>query len=911
MARAAESRYLSNQSKKGFSVSSPQVPPLLPYDLIVATRGMRLSTSLALLSLTAQASDVTIEFGNGKVRVQSLSRTAVRVEPQGPRGFEDRTTFAISSRPSGLSGDGLKVLNQTSTEAYVGNEFYTVFVNYTGSSNSTPAPGTCSTYEDKDVQSPVRTAKYPDGVKAKDAGECCSICNADKECTSYVFATGGLLEGTCWPLVSFNGFQSGSAKDRVAGCTSSGCAPASRVFSEVRVTLPDGRVAWSLSGQPDGTVLNNLNWPAPGTAVGYAFEDRPRFFAPEWGPTPIPDGTKVDPDLVATNGYDFRNDISGDFYIFLFPETESAGGEPNAAWNAARQECLGMIGSAPLLPDYAYGTWFTWWHPYTEDEAKGEIERWDSDDLPLDIWALDMNWRNSPRRHTKEGYSKDDNHYYNKPNTDLFPDFGNNGTGWFDYLKEKGLRTYFNDHPFPADLGKAYQTTKDEVSFRWDGLTHWLSKGLTFWWFDANWAFSIPPPQVPYGGSGDGPSWQGMTNRVWGSHVYYTTIEMFNKNNPDRQHTAPAQRPMSLTKYADANMHPGLVQHQHMAQHRYPVWWTGDGVSLQASVQSMVDSGLYDMKPFVHSDCGGDYRGLVGGDLVRWASHCALGTILRFHGSQHQPWSYDNATEDSIRDYIKMRYKVMPSLIAAGQQATATGWPIVVRGDMFWPGMPGADSNEQYLFLNDTLVAPIWDSIKNVTSRDVWIPPGQWQDAWDGSTVTGPKNMTVSQPYERIPMWHRVGGLVVTTESTARRVDSQDWSSLTLEAFVPGASAAVAAERAVYPRNATEPSHRVLMARAEGEAAISFKIVQEAASADAQAWLVRLHLRPGQRVTSATLDGKPVALTHLPPRGHADGPHFPFLGEGSRPAQNAGTVTEIRLAAASNGSRSLEVQLAE
>ena len=29
---------------------------------------------------------------------------------------------------------------------------------------------------------------------------------------------------------------------------------------------------------------------------------------------------------------------------------------------------------------------------------------------------------------------------------------------------------------------------------------------------------------------------------------------------------------------------------------------------LQASVESMVDSGVYDFKPYVHSDCGGDYR---------------------------------------------------------------------------------------------------------------------------------------------------------------------------------------------------------------------------------------------------------------------------------------------------------------
>jgi hypothetical protein len=85
-----------------------------------------------------------------------------------------------------------------------------------------------------------------------------------------------------------------------------------------------------------------------------------------------------------------------------------------------------------------------------------------------------------------------------------------------------------------------------------------------------------------------------------GSHLYYTTVEVYNKMNPTRSHTAPMDRPMALTKYADANMHPGEVQHQHPAHHRYPVWWTGDGVDLEASVESMVDSGVYDFKPYVY-----------------------------------------------------------------------------------------------------------------------------------------------------------------------------------------------------------------------------------------------------------------------------------------------------------------------
>ncbi len=50
-----------------------------------------------------------------------------------------------------------------------------------------------------------------------------------------------------------------------------------------------------------------------------------------------------------------------------------------------------------------------------------------------------------------------------------------------------------SDHPFPV----ADQTTPNEVAFRWNGLSEWMAKGLTYWWFDHNWGFSIPPPNTP------------------------------------------------------------------------------------------------------------------------------------------------------------------------------------------------------------------------------------------------------------------------------------------------------------------------------------------------------------------------------------------------------------------------------
>jgi hypothetical protein len=59
---------------------------------------------------------------------------------------------------------------------------------------------------------------------------------------------------------------------------------------------------------------------------------------------------------------------------------------------------------------------------------------------------------------------------------------------------------------------------------------------------------------------------------------------------------------MTLTKFGLPDWRPGMDPigaAESPAQHRFPVWWTGDGVNLQASVQSMVDSGVHGLKPFV------------------------------------------------------------------------------------------------------------------------------------------------------------------------------------------------------------------------------------------------------------------------------------------------------------------------
>jgi len=812
---------------------------------------------LAGVGAAVVAGEVTVD----DFRVQGLSPTLIRVEPRGPLGYENRTTFAVVNRSWGDLE--LAVVNRSEEGAWISGEHYEVFV---GSQLAPVVPSpTCASPAALDAEGNNRVAAFPGGINATGMQQCCDACEADASCVGWVF---GAQEKTkfsdvpganCWPLARFSALSPSTT--RKFACSSRGCQVAR--LPTVKVVV-DGAVVYDSTADKRRSP-NLLHWPSPTTQPAYALTDFPRFHVPEWATAPAP-GT-VDPHLAKTNGYDFSNNVNGDTYIFLL-------GSTTGQWRSSREEFLHLCGQVPLLPDYAYGTWFTWWHPYTQDDAEAEVKRWTSDGLPLDIWGLDMNWRNT---------TDHEDWFYNYPASQLFPNY----TNWFSFLKSQGLRTYFNDHPYPvAGRGAGgLQTSPEEIKFRWEGLTQWMDEGLTFWWFDHNWGFSIPAPME----NSTAPEvtssyWDGLSNGAWGTHVYYSNVDQYNTQVREKKGDKFYGRTMTLTKafLPDwvAGMEPVGMQ-ENPAQHRYPVWWTGDRVTLEASVQTMVNAGVHDLKPFLHSDCGGDYRGPAG-DYLRWAAQCVYGSILRFHGDDHRPWTYTEEVEGTIRGLLQTRYKLLPSLIAAGAKATQTGEPYVARCDLHWPEhAPASASWDQYLFLDDFLVAPIFNTTHNASSRTVWIPPGTWEDAYSGEEVVGPRTVEARQPYERIPLWHRRGGAVVSA-GEALRVEDQDWSQLAVDVWV-GAGQRV--ERAVHERGSSEKS-----------------VVQVAVDSHSttvmlppgRKWVLRFHLPTGVEGGNVESSGLRLPKTFVRPANAAL--TVPAIGVGAAPAPGSGGVVEVRVA---------------
>ena len=369
------------------------------------------------LSALPISSPPSIVLGD-EVRISSLSRRLVRVEPRGPRGFEDAPTFGIAGREAlATGGPALRKVD----DATVASDDFVVRMQQSG-----PVPSCAAPADQTDVSGPRNANSFPEGARAEDVGACCDLCDSDPTCVAWVFGEDVGSGHNCWPLAGFDGLES-DIDDRSFGCGRHGGCP----LNEPHFTVhsPGGALLFNSSTTP-AVAPELLHWPSPLSTAAYALMDYPRFTVPPWGPAPIPPNATVDPELAGTHGYDFRNNVRGDLYVFLL------GGDLDG-WAAARSDVVALTGPCPRLPDFAFGTWFTYWHAYSEAEAKDDIAHWEKLGLPIDVWGLDMNWRNT---------SDEQDRYYDHPNTGLFANF----TEWFGYLREHKLRTYFNDHPFPV-----------------------------------------------------------------------------------------------------------------------------------------------------------------------------------------------------------------------------------------------------------------------------------------------------------------------------------------------------------------------------------------------------------------------------------------------------------------------------
>ncbi len=418
-----------------------------------------------------------------------------------------------------------------------------------------------------------------------------------------------------------------------------------------------------------------------------------------------------------------------------------------------------VAGKIPMPPRFAFGTWWSRYWAYTDEEFKDLVRQFHAHDVPLDVLVVDMDWHLTfDMRWSKDvrdqagerlgwtGYTWDPNY---------FPD----PEGFLHWCHDQGLKTTLNIHPasgiqphervYPKmalamgidPATKKYVpfdiTNKKFATNYLDIVMHGLQKqGIDFFWLDwQQWSTTAIP---------------GVTPTWWLNYVFFTDMEREGK-----------ARPLLFHRWGG------------LGNHRYQIGFSGDVISVWPSLAfqpyftataANVGFGYWS------HDIGGHITGVVSPELyTRWIQFGVFSPILRTHttknpNAERRIWAYPVDDYMRMRDAFLLRYTLIPYIYTESRRAFDTGVSLCHPLYYDYPEMSEAYSSPQeYLFGDQMLVAPVASPISPdslLAPQTIWVPPGDWFEWFTGKRLHGPALVDRHYALDEIPVFLKAGAVI-------------------------------------------------------------------------------------------------------------------------------------------------------
>jgi alpha-D-xyloside xylohydrolase len=222
---------------------------------------------------------------------------------------------------------------------------------------------------------------------------------------------------------------------------------------------------------------------------------------------------------------------------------------------------------------------------------------------------------------------------------------------------------------------------------------------------------------------------------------------------------------------------------------RHAAQWGGDTISTYQGLASTLRGGLsigLSGHPFWSHDIGGFHLQPThrpAPDLyIRWAQFGAFSPLARLHGiATRLPWDYDEPALQIVRDYIRLRYRLLPYIYSYAHTAARTSLPLMRAMVLEFPHDPVCHHLDlQYMFGREFLVAPIYNRSGR---RPVYFPAGRWVDFWTHEVIEGPQMGRVEAPLEILPLYVRANALIPTVEP-ASFIDDAPFRPVVFDAYL-------------------------------------------------------------------------------------------------------------------------------
>ncbi|HEY3870483.1 MAG TPA: TIM-barrel domain-containing protein, partial [Actinocrinis sp.] len=440
-----------------------------------------------------------------------------------------------------------------------------------------------------------------------------------------------------------------------------------------------------------------------------------------------------------------------------------------------------LTGATNLLPQSAYGVWYSRYYPYTTSDYEDTlIPTFRSTFTPIDWLVIDTDWK-SPN--TWDGWNW---------NSSLFPDPGS----FMTWTQQQGLETALNIHPSISGADPQFASANaaaggltlenpvtdsgrtDTYQFDWsnpDQLAAYFGlhqpfeqQGVREWWLD-------------YCGS--------CGNSTAGDpHV---APDNFINQAYAQDGTARGLRGFSFGRIGSSEQagDTGSYALGPWSERRNTMQFTGDTEATWAMMAleahfagDEAAAGISN----VSNDIGSFHGDHLADDMyARWVQLGAFQPIDRLHSDHGDrlPWNYGTAADASAERFLRLREALVPYTYTLAAQAHLTGAPIIRPLYLDYPNNAEAYTyNEEYLYGDDVLVAPIVtpDDANGNGSVTAWIPPGTWTDYFTGTSYTGPTTATITDPLSEMPVLIKSGGIMPTRTDYTQDAAASPLTQVTL-----------------------------------------------------------------------------------------------------------------------------------
>ncbi len=417
-----------------------------------------------------------------------------------------------------------------------------------------------------------------------------------------------------------------------------------------------------------------------------------------------------------------------------------------------------VAGRIPLPPRFAFGAWWSRYWDYTDQELDQLVKSFHENDVPLDVFVIDMGWHTSQAQLQAMGEKDQSGHDLGWSgyswNKTLFPD----PDDFLAKLKAEGLKITLNLHPasgiepwetaYPA-MARAmgidpanrkyvpFQITDKKFATNYMNLVHHpLEKqGIDFWWLDWQQEQKTEMPGVM-------PTW-------WLNYVHFT----------DQQREG--KRPLLFHRWGG------------LGNHRYQIGFSGDTISVWDSLafQPWFTATAANVGyAYWSHDIGGHMPGPVEEELyTRWVQFGAFSPILRTHNTKNPEterriWAYPEPYSSVLRATFQLRYALGPYLYTEARRTYDTGVAFFRPLYYDWPDEADAYQNKgEYVFGDQMLAAPVTvpaDKASGLATEKVWLPKGEWIEWPTEKHLAGPATVERSFGIEQTPSYLRPGAIV-------------------------------------------------------------------------------------------------------------------------------------------------------